>query len=86
VNLGIFNDIEAARDRRVVVIDEEQSIVMAWFAFDHAGPLTSRGGESRFRTPNSMMAGEMFKVVDGQIRDIEAVLDVLPYGMRPGWE
>lgn len=85
VNLGIFTDIEDARDRRVIVIDEELGVVMVWFVFDHAGPLTSRGGESRFRTPNAMMAGEVFKVVGGQIREIEAVLDVFPYGMRPGW-
>jgi hypothetical protein len=85
VDLGIFTDIEDARDRRVIVIDEEAGIVMAWFVFDHAGPLTSRNGESRFRTPNAMMIGEMFKVVGGQIRAIEAVLDVFPYGMRPGW-
>lgn len=85
VDLGIFADIEAARDRRVLAIDEELGIVFVWFLFDHAGPLTSRGGESRFRTPNSMMAAEVFKVVAGQIREIEAVLDVFPYGMSPGW-
>lgn len=86
VDLGIFTDIEDARDRRVLVIDEEMGVVFAWFVFDHAGPLTSRGGESRFRTPNAMMAAEMWKVIGGQIRDIEAVLDVFPYGMRPGWD
>jgi hypothetical protein len=86
VDLGIFKDIEDARDRRVLVIDEEQGMVFAWFVFDHAGPLTSRGGESRFRTPNAMMVAEMWKVVSGQIREIEAVLDVFPYGMRPGWD
>jgi hypothetical protein len=77
--------VEGARDRRVVAIDEEMGVVKVWFLFDHAGPLPSRGGESQFRTPNSMMAGEMFKVADGQIRAIEAALDVFPYGMPPGW-
>lgn len=85
VDSGIFSDIEAARDRRVPLIDEDLGVVFAWFVFDHAGPLTSRGGESRFRTPNSMMVAEAFKVAGGQIRDIEAVLGVFPYGMRPGW-
>lgn len=85
VDSGIFGDIEAARDRRVLVVDEELGAVLVWFCFDHAGPLTARGGASRFRTPNSMMAAEVFKVVGGQIREIEAVLDVFPYGMRPGW-
>ncbi|MBO0691964.1 MAG: hypothetical protein J2P58_03610 [Acidimicrobiaceae bacterium] len=86
VDLGIFKDIEDARDRRVLVIDEEYGAVFAWFVFDHAGPLTSRGGESRFRKPNAMMVAEVWKVVDSQIRQIEAVLDVFPYGMRPGWD
>lgn len=85
VDSGVFGDIEAARDRRVLVVDEELGAVLVWFLFDHAGPVTARGGESRFRTPNSMMAAEVFKVVAGQIRQIEAVLDVFPYGMRPGW-
>ncbi len=85
VGTGIFADIEAARDRRVLVVDEDLGAVLAWFAFDHPGPLASRGGRSRFRTPNSMMAAEVFKVVGGQIQEIEAVLDVFPYGMRPGW-
>lgn len=85
VDSGIFSDIEAARDRRVPLIDEDLGVAFAWFLFDHAGPLTSRGGESRFRTPNSMMAAEAFKVVGGQIREIEALLGVFPYGMRPGW-
>lgn len=86
VDLGIFSDIEDARDRRVPVIDEELGVVFAWFVFDHAGPLTSRGGESRFRTPNAMMIAEVWKVIEGQIRQIEAVLGVFPYGMRPGWD
>lgn len=86
VDSGVFGDIEAARGRRVLVIDELLGIVLVWFSFDHAGPLTSRGGVSRFRTPNSMMAAELFKVRHGQIQEIEAVLDVFPYGMRSGWE
>lgn len=86
VDLGIFTDIEDARERRVPVIDEELGIVMGFFCFDHAGPVTARGGESRFRTPNTMPAAEMWKVVAGQIKEIESIIDIVPYGMRPGWE
>jgi hypothetical protein len=85
VDARIFTDIEAARDRRVGAIDEERGLVFVIFVFDHAGPLTSRGGQSRFRRPNSMMVAEIWKVQGGLIRQIEAVLDVFPYGMLTGW-
>lgn len=85
VDAKIFTDIEAARDRRVAAIDEERGLVMVVFVFDHAGPLVSRGGRSRFRRPNSMMVAEVWKMAGGLIRQIEAVLDVFPYGMPTGW-
>lgn len=85
VDAGIFTDIESARDRRVGAIDEERGLIFAIFVFDHAGPLASRGGQSRFRRPNSMMVAEVWKLRGGLIRQIEAVLDVFPYGMPTGW-
>lgn len=85
VDAKIFTDIEAARDRRVGAVDEERGLVFVVFVFDHAGPLASRGGQSRFRRPNSMMVAEVWKLAGGLIREIEAVLDVFPYGMPTGW-
>lgn len=85
VDLGIFHDIEAARDRRVVAMDEERGLVFAIWFFDHAGPVASRGGVSRFRSPNSMLVAEVFALKAGRIREIESVLDVFPYGMSAGW-
>jgi hypothetical protein len=86
VDAGIFTDIEGARDRRVGAVDEERGLVFVIFVFDHAGPLASRGGQSRFRRPNSMMVNEVWKLRGGLIRQIEAVLDVFPYGMPTGWD
>ena len=86
VDAGIFTDIEAARDRRVGAVDEERGLVFVIFVFDHAGPLVSRGGQSRFRRPNSMMVNEVWKLRGGLIHQIEAVLDVFPYGMPTGWD
>jgi hypothetical protein len=85
IDTGIFRDIEAARDRRCLAVDEERGLVCIRFAFDHPGPVTSAAHESRYLEPNSMAAFEVFKVVGGEIRQIEAVLDVFPYGMPLGW-
>ena len=40
---------------------------------------------STFRQPFSFYIAEVFKVVDGQIRQIEAVLATVPYQMESGW-
>jgi hypothetical protein len=36
--------------------------------------------------PNSVLIGELFKVRAGEIVHIEAVLELLPYGARTGWD
>ena len=38
-----------------------------------------------FRQPFSFIIAEIFKVKDGKIRQIEAVLTSVPYGMESGW-
>jgi hypothetical protein len=38
-----------------------------------------------FRQPFSFYIAEVFKVVDGNIRQIEAVLTPVPYQMESGW-
>jgi hypothetical protein len=35
--------------------------------------------------PYSVYIGEIFKVMDSRIRQIEAVLMTAPYGMESGW-
>ena len=37
------------------------------------------------RQPFSFYIAEVFKVVDGKIRQIEAVLTTVPYQMESGW-
>jgi hypothetical protein len=85
VNTGIFRDIEAARDRRFPIVDEERGLVFVIFLFDHPGPMTKAGFTSRYSQPNSMMVAELFKIRDGLISQIEAVLNVFPYGTKSGW-
>jgi hypothetical protein len=66
-------------------VDVERGMVFCIFLFDHPGPVTNVGYPTRYKQPNSMMVAELFKVVDGTIHQIEAVLNVLPYGTAAGW-
>jgi hypothetical protein len=86
ISSGIFRDIEAARDRRVLAVDEERGLLVLGFAFDHAGPVTGAPFRSRFDEPNTMQAFEVFKIRSGQIVQVESVIIVVPYGMQSGWD
>lgn len=91
---GFFRFIEEIRDRRVVAIDETRGLVALVVVFDHPAKLQSvevKGlGEVEVgpvhRSPNSMLIAELFKVRGGEIVHVEAVLEGLPYGAKPGWE
>lgn len=93
ISSGMFNYIGGIRDRRYPVIDEERGLVLALGFFDHPGKLTSvevKGiGEVDLppfaSRPSSALIFEVFKVVDGVIVAVEALLDFFPYGMRAGW-
>jgi hypothetical protein len=89
---GLIHFVSRIRDRRYVVVDNERGLVVAFAFFDHdAGP------SRRFKTPSGrdVVAGpiqpwtwqiaELFKVEDGLLHEIEAVLDRVPYGMPSGW-
>jgi hypothetical protein len=85
VAAGYTRHIEAARDRRFSVVDEERGLVLCHFFFDHPGNVATVGGRIPFGYPNSMMVWELFQVREGRIVAIEAVLDVFPYGMPTSW-
>ena len=89
---GLLHFVNRIRDRRYVAVDEERGIVFAFAFFDHSG-----GDTRTFQTPNgrTVTAGpvqpwtwqiaELFKVQDGQLHKIEAILQRSPYGMNSGW-
>jgi hypothetical protein len=89
---GLLHFVTRIRDRRYVAVDAERGLVFSFVFFDH-----SAGKTRHFETPNgrAVVAGptqpwtweiaEMFKVEDGKIHRIEAVLDRAPYGMTSGW-
>ena len=69
-------------------------LAFGWGYFDHNGTpeKMSRTLDHElvdvapmFRQPFSFYIAEVFKVVDGQIRQIEAVLTPVPYQMESGW-
>jgi len=82
------------RERRFEVVDRTTGIAFGWGYFDHNGTPTkmSRTLDHQlvdvaptFRQPFSFYLAEAFKVVDGQIRQIEAVLTPVPYQMESTW-
>lgn len=80
------------RERRFEVVDRTKGLTFAWAYFDHNGtvPKFSRTLDRQlvdvaqtFRQPSSFYIAEVFKVVDGRIRQIEAVLTTVPYQRSP---
>jgi hypothetical protein len=70
----------------------ERGLVYAEVFFDHNGTVASFRMDGKdvavtadFRRPKSFQIGELFKIEKGQIRQIEAVLLDVPYGMNSGW-
>lgn len=89
---GLLHFVTRIRDRRYVAVDRERGLVFAFGFFDH-----SAGKTRHFTTPSGreVAAGptqpwtweiaEMFKIENGKLRQIEAILDRSPYGMTSGW-
>ena len=89
---GLLHFVTRIRDRRYVAVDPERGLVFSFVFFDH-----SAGKTRHFETPNgrAVIAGptqpwtweiaEMFKVENGKLHQIEAVLDRAPYRMTSGW-
>ncbi len=89
---GLLKMVTRCRDRRYLV-DEERQMVFAATFFDHDGTVrknTLVDGSTRtigapFDRPFTFLIFELFKIKDGKIRQIEAVLDVVPYYMPSPW-
>jgi hypothetical protein len=82
------------RERRFEVVDRTKGLAFAWAYFDHNGTPAkfSRTPDhemvdvaATFRQPITFYIAEVFKVVEGDIRQIEAVLTTVPYQMESGW-
>ena len=82
------------RERRFEVVDRTKGLAFGWGYFDHNGSVAKfthtldhqlADVPSTFRQPITFYIAEVFKVVDGKIRQIEAVLTTVPYGMESTW-
>jgi len=93
ISTGIYAYIPRIRDRRYPVVDEDRGLVLGIVFFEHPGNLKTVevAGVGTVdlapftQKPTSAMIAEVFKVEDRRITQIEAVLEFLPYGIRPGW-
>jgi hypothetical protein len=85
--------IALVRDRRFPAVDEERGLVYAVVVFDHSGKHENTvwaDGKKHpvnppFDQPYVFLIGEMFKVEDGKINWIDALVPSVPYGMSAGW-
>jgi hypothetical protein len=79
------------RDRRFAVIDEERGLVFVLGFFDHDATLrsyTMADGRTVKQTrtgPWTWEIAEMFKIQDGKIMRVEAIVNTGIYGMKSGW-
>ncbi len=90
---GFSPFISAIRDRRYPIMDQEKGLGFAIVFFDHAGVIkdvkmtdgTNLHVPPPFDTPYAFEIFELFKIRDGKIIRVEAVLNTVPYGMKAGW-
>jgi len=82
------------RERRFEVVDRVKGLAFGWGFFDHNGTVekfsNTPSGElvdvpATFRQPFSFYIAEIFEIEDGKIRQIEAALTPVPFGMESGW-
>lgn len=79
------------RDRRFAVIDEERGLVFALGFFDHDATLRTyqladgRTAKQTRTAPWTWEIGEMFKIQNGKIMRVEAIVNTGIYGMKSGW-
>ena len=82
------------RERRFVAVDPVYGLAFAMGYFDHDGSVAKMSEtldgklvdvSPMFRQPFSFIIGEVFKIKDGKIRQIEAALMAVPFGMESGW-
>jgi hypothetical protein len=89
----VYSYITNIRNRRFLMADEEKGLVFGIVVFDMPGqkdnfkyfPTPFDQLPTRFYKPRSLLLAEMFKIVNGQILSIEAVMVNAPFGATSGW-
>jgi hypothetical protein len=86
----VFDYIQKIYPRRFEVVDQERQIVFGFFMFNHPGDITwvNVPGQGRHDMPGaakrafSVDVAEAFRIKDGMIRKVEALMTALPYGAK----
>jgi hypothetical protein len=94
ISSGSFAYITSIRPRRWTVIDEERGLTFGTFMFQHTGTVAYKDvpGYGRVemipiaRRPFTVVVSELFKVMNGKLREIEAIMTSLPYGAKSSWD
>lgn len=94
INSPIWAYITQIAPRRFLVVDEERGIAFGVFMFQQDGSIESVNipgfGEYKYtgasRRPFTTVIPEMFKIVDGKITQIEAIMASLPFGSKSRWD
>jgi hypothetical protein len=90
-HLGAYRFDDRLRDRRYPLVDEERGLVLAAGFIDHRGRLgdykltDGSMAHAPVRHPHSFAYLELFKIVDGRIRQVESVFITVPYNMPSPW-
>jgi hypothetical protein len=88
---GFFRFVTHIRDRRFLIADPQKGLIYAAAFFDHQGDLrnekltTGQVVPTQYDTPWTWQIGELFKVKDGKIHEVEALVMHAPYGMQDIW-
>ena len=88
---GFFRFVTHIRDRRFLIADRQKGLIYAAAFFDHQGDLRQerltdgRMADTQYDTPWTWQIGELFKVKDGKIHEVEALVMHAPYGMQDVW-
>jgi hypothetical protein len=91
IKLGNFQPDSLIRDRRFLVVDEERGLVFVSTFFDHDATLRSykltdgRTVQQARTAPWTWQIAELFKIQNGKIMRVEALVNPAPYGMKSGW-
>ena len=88
---GFFRFVTHIRDRRFLIADSQKGLIYAAAFFDHQGDLRKetltdgRVVDTQYDTPWTWQIGELFKVKDGKIHQVEALVMHAPYGLQDVW-
>jgi hypothetical protein len=88
---GYFKFVTHIRDRRPLVVDEQKGLVFMAAFFDHTGDIRAetltdgRVVDPQYDTPWTWQIGEVFKIKDNKIDQVEAIVMYAPYGATDLW-